>query len=247
MERGHEPEDFALVSYGGAGGLHAAELARRLGVAEVVVPPAASVLSAFGMLSADVVKDYVRTVMVPGETEVEELRERMRPLAERGRCEVGEQGVPPDRIRVEPSLDMRYAGQSYELEVPLADDFLARFHRRHRRAYGHAEPGAPVEVVNLRLRAVGDVEPPPLPDREPGPSDPAGARGSPRQVVFSAGEGARRRSVPVYDGEALRPGHEIPGPAVVVESDTTVLLGGRDSARIDRRLNLRIRVGEESR
>mgnify|MGYP006281329439 CR=1 FL=1 len=247
VERGHEPEDFAMVSYGGAGGLHAAELARRLGIAEVVVPPAASVLSAFGMLSADVVRDYVRTVMLPGDTRVEELRERIRPMAERGRRDVGAEGVPTDRIHVEPALDMRYRGQSYELEVPLEEEFVSRFHREHRRAYGHAEPGAPVEVVNLRVRAVGEVRPPPLPDREPGPADPEEALRSTRPVVLGADGAVGRSEVPVYDGEALRPGHEVPGPAVVARSDTTVLLGPGDRARVDRRSNMRVSVGGEER
>ncbi len=245
VERGHEPEDFAMVAYGGAGGLHAAELARRLGIGEVIVPPAASVLSAFGMLSADVVKDYVRTVMLPGDTAFDDLEERMRPLAERGREEVEAEGVQPGRIRLESALDMRYEGQSYELEVPVVEDFVDRFHREHRRVYGHAEEGAPVEIVNLRLRAVGEVEPLPLPDREPGPPDPADARRSTRPVIVSGPEGPERRPVPVFDGEALRPGHEVTGPAVIAKSDSTVLVGPSDGARVDRRENLRLEIGGE--
>lgn len=244
VERGHEPEDFAMVSYGGAGGLHAAELARRLGIGEVIVPPAASVLSAFGMLSADVVKDYVQTVMLPGDTPFDDLRRRMRPLAERGRKEVEAEGVPPERIHLEPALDMRYEGQSYELGIPLSQDFVGRFHREHRRTYGHAEEVAPVEIVNLRLRAVGEVDPPVLPDREPGAPDPGDARRSSRSVIVAGPAAPERRQVPVFDGEALRPGHEVPGPAVITKSDTTVLVGPPDRARVDRRRNLRIEIRE---
>lgn len=249
VERGHEPADFALVSFGGAGGLHAAELARRLGIRKVVVPPAASTLSAFGMLSADVVKDYVRTVMLPGETEYAGLRERAKPLAERGRRQVAAEGFAEDEVSVTLSLDMRYEGQSYELEVPMEPDFVARFRRRHRKVYGHADPDAPVEVVNLRARAVGRVEPPPLPEEEPGDPDPARALVGRRPVVIGRdGTGAGRgkggvREVPLYDGEALRPGHRVEGASVISKSDTTVFLGRGDAARVDRHFNLVVDVG----
>lgn len=239
VERGYDPRDFALVSFGGAGGLHAPDLARGLGVRRVLIPPGASTLSAFGMLVADVVKDYVQTVMLPGDTPYQELDRRLAPLAERGQREVAAEGVPPERITLHRELDMRYRGQSYELTVPLVADFADAFHAAHQRAYGHSQPSAPVEVVNLRLRAVGAVAPPPLPRAEVGPPDPSAALAGERPVVL----GGEVAQVPFYRGERLRPGNAVAGPAVVVQPDTTLFLSHGDHAKVDRFFNLVVEVG----
>jgi N-methylhydantoinase A len=175
VERGYDPPDFTLVSFGGAGGLHACDLARGLGMCRVLIPPGASTLSAFGMLTAEVVKDYVQTVMLPGDTLYLELERRLEPITERGQKEVAAEGIPPGRISLYPELDMRYRGQSYELTVPFSPGFAETFHRAHQQAYGHSQSSAPVEIVNLRLRVVGAVRPPPLPQAEIGPPDPAQA------------------------------------------------------------------------
>lgn len=240
VERGHDPADFALVSFGGAGGLHACELARRLGMGEVLVPDAAAVLSAFGMLSADVVKDYVRTVMLPGTTPADDLLETARPLVRRGERALAEEGVPEERREVTRSLDLRYEGQSYELEVPLADGYLERFHRVHEEAYGYADRGEEVQVVNLRVRAVGGVERPPLPEEGPaGGSDPSEAGLGRRRVVLGDGTA---EEVPLYRGGRLRPGHRLEGPCVVVKEDTTVFLDRGDRGEMDRHRSLRLEV-----
>ncbi len=125
VERGHDPRRFTLLSFGGAGGLHAADLARGLGIPSVLVPPLASTLSAFGMLAADVIKDYTLTVMLPGSTPVPDLSARLDVLAERGRREILSEGVSSDRICIECFLDMRYRGQSYELIVPFSEKVYA--------------------------------------------------------------------------------------------------------------------------
>jgi N-methylhydantoinase A len=121
VERGHDPRRFTLLSFGGAGGLHAADLARGLGIPSVPVPPLAPTLSAFGMLAADVIKDYTLTVMLPGTTQVSDLSDRLDVLANRGHRETLTEGVQPDRIPIEHFLDMRYRGQSYELIIPFSD------------------------------------------------------------------------------------------------------------------------------
>jgi N-methylhydantoinase A len=239
VERGYDPRDFVLVSFGGAGGLHACDLARGLGIRRVLIPPGASTLSAFGMLSADVVKDYVQTVMLPADTPYDELNGRLAPLAGRGQREVASEGVPPDRITLHRELDIRYLGQSYELTVPLTPGFVDAFHQAHHRAYGHGEPSAPLEVVNLRLRAVGAVTPPPLPRTEVGPSDPSRAPEGCRPVVIGSG----LAQVPFYLGERLAAGQVVPGPAVIVQSDTTIFIGQSDRAAVDEGYNLVIEVG----
>lgn len=243
VERGHDPADFPLVCFGGAGGLHACELARAIGVGEVIVPKGAATLSAFGMLAGDVLREASRTVMLRGEPDPEALAERLAPLEDSVREAVRREGVPEERIEVRSEAAMRYRGQSYELAVPFGPDLLERFHRLHRERYGHAEPGAAVEVVTLRALGVGTVEPPPRPESEPGPPDPGGARLEPREVVRGGEEGGELVEADFYDGEALRAGHRIAGPAVVARRYTTVWVPPGCRARVDRRSDLRIEVG----
>ncbi len=238
VARGHDPADFALLSFGGAGGLHACDLARALGIGTVIVPPGASTLSAFGMLAADVVKDYVQTVML-GEGEWREMREMMERMEARGLAEVAAEGVPAEQITLYPQVDLRYRGQAYELTLPLTPDFAAAFHAEHQRVYSYSRTDAALEVVNLRLRAVGAVAKPALPTAEPGDAGPGAARLGERPVVLAAGPAY----VPLYDGAALRPGHILPGPTVVVYKDTTVLLPAGDRATVDRHFNLVVAVG----
>ncbi len=244
VERGHDPADFALVSFGGAGGLHATRLARALGIGRVLVPPEASTLSALGMLLAPVARDYVLTVMLPGDTSHQKLEERLRPLRERGRSDLRAEGVGEEEAQLRAELDVRYAGQSWELSVPLTADYLERFHAVHEEAYGHADRGAAVEVVNLRLRAWGALPVPRLPEGERGPPHPSAALLDRRPVVV----GGCRCEVPFYLAERLQPGHRVDGPAVVVRSDTTVLLEPGDRAEVDRgfRLLIDTEAGDEA-
>jgi len=240
VERGHDPRHFTLLSFGGAGGLHAADLARGLGIPRVLVPPLASTLSAFGMLAADVIKDYTQTGMLPGGTPIAELASRLAPFAERGHREVEEEGVKADRIRMERFLDMRYRGQSYELIVPFSEQVMTTFHEIHQKTYGYARPEAPVEIVNLRLRAVGKTTPPPLTTQPLGEKDPTAALLDKKDVFYANGG----LMTPFYRAESLRPGNRLSGPAVVVRADTTILLGPTDQAEVDVHSNLIIQVGQ---
>ncbi len=241
VERGYDPADFTLVSFGGAGGLHACDLARSLGMRRVLIPPTAAVLSAFGMLVADVVKDDVQTVMLSyypetlrsaqsDRTVSVELERLLAPLMDRCRSGLLADGVPASRIELYPQLDMRYRGQSYELTIPFTDGFLAAFHAGHERLYGHSDPEAPIEIVNVRVRGVGKVDPPSLTRVNPGPSDPTLALLGQRRVVQSNGTAVQ---APLYDGGRLRPGHRLSGPALVVQPDTTILLAAGDAAEVD--------------
>jgi N-methylhydantoinase A len=240
VERGHDTRDFTLLSFGGAGGLHAAELGRGLGIPRLLIPPLASTFSAFGMLAADVVKDYTRTVMLPGDTGLAELQRLLEPLAERGRKEVGREGIPAADIRIESFLDMRYTGQSYELIIPFNGDFMSAFHTIHRQTYGYAHPESAVQIVNLRLRAVGKVAPPPLPAAAIHSADPSPALIEHRPVIFT--EGAVQ--VPLYRAEALLPGNQLSGPALLAREDTTILLGPGDTGRVDAFNNILVQVSK---
>ncbi len=238
VERGYDPREFTLLSFGGAGGLHAADLARGLGIPRVLVPPMASTLSAFGMLTAEVVKDYTQTVMLPATTPVEEIKTRLGRLTARGFQELIDEGLPAERIRFESALDMRYIGQSYELTLPFSAAFVEEFHRQHEHSYGYARREAPVEIVNLRTWAIGMVEHPSL-ERHPFQGTEAmEAYLEHRLVTFSDGV----KQVPFYAGEKLRHGQRLFGPAVVVRPDTTILLAEGDAALLDAYLNLIIEV-----
>jgi N-methylhydantoinase A len=245
VERGYDPQGdadqhpFTLLSFGGAGGLHAADLARRLGIPHVLIPPLASTLSAFGMLAANISKDYTQTVMLPGDTPLPAIASALAPLAARAQADLLAEGVLPTEIVLERALDMRYRGQSYELTIPFSSDPLAAFHQAHQREYGYAQDAAPVQIVNLRLRAIGLVTPPPLvPQPEEG-LDPASARLETRPVVLAPGVTA---ALPFYRGEALRPGQLIAGPAVVVRADTSIMIGPSDQGLVDPYSNLIISI-----
>lgn len=243
VERGHDPRFFSLLSFGGAGGLHACELARRLGIPQVIIPPYASVLSAFGMLTADIVKDYSQTVMLPSTTPAQVLFDLLAPMLTRAHHDLLEEGLSEGAISLQPLLDMRYQGQSYELTIPWqlpAQDFLERFHAKYKATYGYSLLSAPVEIVNLRLRAVGQLPPIPLRTYPPTEPNPQHTLLDYRPVFLST---ASPKIIPVYRGEALRPDNQIQGPALVLRSDTTILLGDGDKALVDPYLNLLITVG----
>jgi N-methylhydantoinase A len=244
VERGHDPRDYTLLSFGGAGGLHAADLARRMGIPRLLVPPLASTLSAFGMLAAEVIKDYTQTVMLPGDTPLDEIAARFIPIEQRGAAEVQAEGIPPEKIRLERFLDMRCRGQSYELTIPFdcGEEHRAvieSFHTRHQQAYGYTRRQAPLEIVNLRLRAAGHIEPPVLQPHPSASPDPSPALLEHRPVIFPQGE----LSLPFYRGESLQPGNRISGPAAVVRSDTTILLGPTERAEVDAYGSLLIAIG----
>jgi N-methylhydantoinase A len=240
VERGLDPRGFSLLSFGGAGSLHAADLARGLRIPCVLVPPMASTLSAFGMLAAEVVKDYTQTVMLPGDTPLLELAGLLKPLSDRGKAEVQAEGVAENDICLFPSLDLRYQGQSYELVVPFSEHVFEDFHMLHEKQYGYSRKDGRVEVVNLRLRAVGKTSPPVLPRHPLGGQDASSAKIGSHQVVFTG----EPYLTPLYRAELLQAGNRLQGPAVIVRSDTTILLGMDDHAAVDGYGNLLIEVAQ---
>jgi N-methylhydantoinase A len=243
VERGHDPRLFTLFSFGGGGGLHAVELARRLGIRTIVAPPLASTLSAFGMLAADIVKDYSQTVMLPGSMPYANLQALFRPWMQRGLLEVLSEGAAKADTDIEQSLDMRLRGQSYELSVPFTPGFLQDFHALHTRAYGYTRPELAVEIVTLRLRVIGRVQPPLLEPLIPSGIDASQAFLGLRKLALDCSGTPAWCEVPFFQGERLLPGNCLDGPAVVMRSDTTILLAPGDSAQVDSLGNLTIQVG----
>lgn len=236
VERGHDPRRFALVSFGGAGGLHAAALAEALRIPRVLIPADPGAFSALGVLLADVIKDYSRTVMLTLEMSGKmpaEIDRHFLALERQARQDLRGEGFPDRRLSLERSLALRYRGQSYELEVPAAGDPVRAFHRLHRERYGHANEEASVEIVSLRLRAVGITEKPAIGAAERVRSHSPRA-GREAQAVI----GEKRQSVPAYDRAELSPGAAVSGPAIVVEYGSTTLVPPGWSLSVDRWGNL---------
>jgi N-methylhydantoinase A len=257
VERGYDPRDYALVAFGGAGGLHACGLAAALRMRSVLVPKFPGGLSALGILRADVVKDFSRTVLmkVPlgGEEKSPRRRERnlgfaralqraFSALDRQAAHEMRGEGFAARQVRLERLLDVRYVGQSFDLMVPSAIDFVDRFHQEHARRYGYADVARPVEVVNVRIRATGIVPKPALPRRREGTANATKAIAWVRPIYFSG----LVRQTPVYHRALLRAGNRFAGPAVVTEYSGTTLVPPGWRAHVDSYENLLLSLARRS-
>jgi len=240
VERGHDPGEFVLVAFGGAGGLHAPFLAQALHIPKVLIPQNPGTLSALGMLMADIVKDYSLTTMTGATSEMEkEVREWLEPLMEKAQEDLDREGVSQEHRLMEPALDMRYKGQSFEITVPLTSHPLNAFHRAHKRLYGYSNEGKPVEIVNVRLRAKGITDKPRLQEiREGGNTPPEGAFISRTKAAFDAKEW----ETPVYRREKLLANNVIPGPALVVEYSATLVIPPFSHSQVDRFGNIMLEI-----
>lgn len=231
VEQGHDPRELALVAFGGAGGLHQAALAREVGFARVVVPPAAGVLCALGLLAAPVTTDEARTVLVPlADADLDGLVATWDALADHATAALAEQGVDADRVvRV---ADLRYRGQAFELAVPVdavsVDALADGLHAAHRERYGYDQPDTPVEVVTLRVRAEGPRPEVPLP-RWTGGGPVADAQVATRRLVLDGGP----RDVAVLTRDRLAAGEAFDGPAVVTGLESTVWVAAWQRGRVD--------------
>jgi N-methylhydantoinase A len=243
VERGHDPRRFTLVAFGGAGPLHACELAQNLQIPRVLIPPLPGVLSALGMLAAAPTKDYSRTVMQPLDAAGPEmaawLRAYLAPLAAQARQALAAEGHPADTISLRYALDMRYVGQSHELTVPvdLNDSRTAvstRFHAAHAARYGYQRPDAAVEIVNVRLTAVASIQSPRLTSQPLGPADARDAHVGVKMVWFDR----RPQTAQLYARDRLQPGHRCAGPAVVFQYDTTTVIPPGWETAVDANGNL---------
>ena len=237
VERGYDPREFTLLSFGGAGPLHACALARSLAIRRVLVPRMPGALSALGILLADAVRDYSRTVMRPFEPEKEPgtLEDTFGQLEVQGRADFAHSDSAPTFAR---SLDMRYAGQGFEVSVAAGDAVLERFHETHRRRYGYADPGRRVEVVNVRVRVVLTAEKVALASEAHVPGDGTQAFEKMRRVYFDG----EFLETPVFARERLRHGDRLQGPALVTEYSSTTVIPPGDAMHVDRFGNLVIDV-----
>ena len=237
VERGHDPRRFALLAFGGAGGMHACDIARRLDIGVVIVPRHAGVLSAFGMLVADVTRDYSVAVLKPSAAlSRHDLDQAVAPLVRRARAELAAEGFTGRRLAIERSIDVRYVGQSYELTVPFVGAYREAFDALHARTYGYANPERPTEVVALRVRASGVTEKPTLPFSRPTRAARARAAAV-RRGIFDG----RSVQVRFYRWPDLRPGAAARGPAVITGAEATVVVPPDFKFQIDGHANVILR------
>lgn len=237
IERGRDTRDYTLVAFGGAGGLHGCSLAETLSMSCVMIPKFPGALSALGILGAEVVKDFSRTILLSVESVSGTRRDLSRAFLQvdrEGRRAMESEGLAPRQIRIERFLDMRYAGQAYELSVPARGDFVRAFHREHELRYGHASPGKAIEIVNVRSRVIGATPPLRWPRYRLGRPDASAAVAGSREVLFRS----KPERTPIYIREKLRAGNTFRGPAIVAEySGTTVVPPGWEG-RVDACENL---------
>ncbi|MHB8576866.1 MAG: hydantoinase/oxoprolinase family protein, partial [Dehalococcoidia bacterium] len=223
VERGYDPRRFSLLAFGGAGPIHACDLAEALRIPRVIIPPHPGVLSAFGMIVADVTRDYVMPVMsrIDGVELAGALIVRFGELETVGRAELAASRHDMAAAVVERSLDMRYAGQSYEVSVDAPTlkpaDWERDFHEGHSRRYGHSHPSRPVEIVNARVRLR-------IPRQRPDVAPDAVAGGKAAPIGIAGVWFGRRVRTPIFRRDALRPGASLSGPAIIVQMDTTTVV-----------------------
>jgi N-methylhydantoinase A len=235
IERGYDPREFSLVAFGGAGGLHACELAAALRVSRVIVPAHPGALSAFGILVSDVVKDYSRTVLwrTADELPVKRLNEEFSHLRRRAGKEFQSEGWRGP-VREILSVDVRYRGQGYELNVTYTGGLIAAFRREHKRRYGYSYPDREIELVTLRLRAT--MKAPRSDYRGTGTASVKPARFDPKRTsVFFEG---KKFAAASYDRESLRKGKKYSGAAVITEYSATTIVPRSMDFWLDRIGNL---------
>jgi N-methylhydantoinase A len=231
VEKGHDPREFTLFSYGGAGGVHAAFLAKLLGIPRVLVPQHPGILSAIGMLMADVIKDYSVTVMrQAARVSRQELMGLFHDLEVKGVRDLAFEGVKEKDLVFERFLDMRYEGQSYEIMTPLQEDWVEDFHGLHEKTYGYRNPGRRVQIVTIRLRVRGTPEKPVFPKAEGLVEKiPDEALLGEQAVVFDRNV----VSTQAFLRERLLPGNRIQGPAILCEYSATTVVPPFGEARVD--------------
>ena len=236
------------MGFGGAGPVHANRLASETQIPITVIPMSPGTTSAMGLLVTDLKHDYSTTMIAQVQTvNPSALDQTFSDLEAQGRSSLAREGVAEEHMRFVRQADVRYMGQSYELTIPLPNhelgtteinQALENFHREHDRAYGYNAPQEPVELVNLRLSAIGQITKPHLRELDNKNNELSDAKKASRSVYFSESGGFVE--CPIYDRYQLSPGHNVEGPAVVEEIDSTTVVHPGYRALVDRFGNLLI-------
>ena len=243
IERGYDPRNFSLISFGGAGGMHAVEIASQLKLSQVIVPKNAGVLSAQGFLLSDSIKDYSQSILKHAkDIEDQELDRRFAQLVHKGLAEMREEGFSEEEIFSFCSLDLRYSGQSYEITIPFGEkrSWLNAFHTAHRQLYSYHHPDRSIEIVNIRVKSVGQGQKMSLTKRRRTSQNIEKALID-RQNLHFHGEDY---TASVYTRSLLNPGAKIDGPALILDYESTTLLPPEYSLEMDGFSNLVICRGD---
>ena len=235
VERGHDPREFVLLAFGGGGPVHACALARSMQIPKVLIPAIPGALSAMGILFADATRERSRTVMLRGEM-LQRLEEHFESLEAEGRAEFSAE----DTLIIERSVDLRYKGQGYELNVPYSSEAAQAFHLRHEQHFGFADPNRQLEIVNVRVRLRLPTEPFTFAETAVKPGNGSQALCGTRQVYFDG----KWFAAATYDRDLLRPGDTMQGPALIGEYTSTTVLPPGCSLEVDRRSNLLIAIDD---
>lgn len=252
VEKGHNPSDFTLVAYGGAGPLHAVHLAQEMGIRTVLIPPAPGALCALGLLTADIKKSYVRTAIASyDEMTPEQINAVMSSLRDEGSAWLDSEKVPSERRKFHGIAEMRYVGQNYELQVEIPTENITvsdiekmkqDFFVAHEKNYGYYNPNAPVQFVNFRCEATGIVKKPNLAELETTLDDPSKAEIGRRVVHF---EESGAVDCPVYDRAKFGRAERVNGPCIIEQMDSTTVVPPNTWFSIDKFGNLIIRAFDE--
>jgi N-methylhydantoinase A len=235
LERGYDPQDFSLMAYGGASGLHCCELAEELGIERIIVPARAGILSAQGMVRSDPALDYTRALFLNDhELRRSAIEAVFAPMILQGKKEILK-FCGSGEITVERFLDLRYQGQSFELTVSFDSDFRENFHTLHEKNFGYAMDNSPLELVSIRCTLRLRRQPTPLPRQPEKVKNRAQARDE-RNIFFAHG----REKVKVFQRKDLGWGHEIKSPALIIDDYTTILVTHGFKAEVDALNNLLI-------
>jgi len=248
IERGHDPRRFTLIAGGGAGALHAANVARALGCRRVYVPRLAGAFCALGMLNSDVRHDFLRVhfgeLDRPDQAVIAGDFERLRATA---MATLAREGFSPDGVKLLHAVDLRYVGQQWDVTVALPPEPIdpaavrRAFEAEHERLFGHIQPAGLIEMTKLRLAGIGHL--PPLAAAAPARASTETPQAESRRVWVDTRHGWA--NVPVYHGNQLAPGHSFTGPAIIEEQTTTVLVGTGDALAVDEAGNFVIDLARE--
>jgi N-methylhydantoinase A len=253
-QRGYDIRDFTLVAFGGGGPMHAGRMALDLGIPSLLVPLTPGVTSALGLLMSDVKHDYVRSKLAPlAELDLTELNQLFAQLIEQAEGDLSAEGFTESEIALNAFLDLRYAGQGYELTVPCSlpplkrsdlDLMRQRFDEQHEQTHGHKAESEPVELVSLRLVSLGLVPQAKLSPYKATERKVEAAKTGARNIFFGKEHGIL--NCHIYTRERLEPGHQIPGPAVIEQLDTTTVIHPEQQGVVDNYRNLIVTERKQS-
>jgi N-methylhydantoinase A len=252
VEKGYDAREFSLICFGGGGPLHSFELAEELRIPTVVVPISPGVNSALGLLIADFRYDYSQTFLrKTHDIDLDSLNQGFKDLETKAVQQMHEERIPREDMVILRSIEMRYSGQGYELEVPVPNGILVQrdlkrmndsFHQIHRQLYGYSSPQEVTEFVSLRIAALGKIPKPRFKKEKEGDHRPARALKGKRRVFVQG----KYVSLPIYERVRLKPGDRVLGPAIIEQMDSTTFLSYGHRATVDPYLNLIVTIGKRS-